>query len=683
MCLSPDPDKRPSAMDLLNLPFLKDKNEDEVLWRDLLSRNAIHYWNSTSSLFPLPSGHNVCSGSVGKAVWACTFEAMTHNLLCCIPVSHLSCALQTPNAIAVIAPTVLPVVCSARLGSVVTLTIRRGILLNRQDNTLVMLDPPVVEGPGQILDTAAAAAAGVSPGVGVNAPAKIDPTLPGVSHPAQKGTPGLDTIEESVVIAAVHGPPPTTTPLQGQLSASPTSALSRGDGGSSAPSDAEGSGDMAARRPSYAAALMSDSAGSEVWELGNEGSEVGNQEQAGEFKGGDAFAPHGASGGKGDSGDVHGVDGAEEVQQYGAHKIPVNPPFVSDDDEDEQEHDMSHPEGFLRAMPEDESAMRVLKLPDGRVQRVEDDDDEEEAAREEESTDDEDTAAVAQSAPSSAQSPPLSSGSAPPSSDAIPAVTDGPGLAAPAPSGLAPRPPTTETSPFLSGEHRTVASAATDSSSAVTAGPSAPGTISPSGIAIATMGIPGTSFSAIASSNHPSSAPMTNSMPAASMLSCPGFVSPPVGPPVGLQRARSFSPVDHVPETMIIVVPPPMAQAPKVPAPSFPAPTPPVEQHARVHGIQPPDAQGTGNGPGPSQPMAYEGERSASVAQADQELQEMLSGRPVGLGGLPTEVKIANLQGPEQEVMRLVMHTHIEGRLQEVEFDFNLDDDHPEQVHCV
>lgn len=32
-CLSPDPDERPSAMDLLNLPFLKDKNEDEVRTR--------------------------------------------------------------------------------------------------------------------------------------------------------------------------------------------------------------------------------------------------------------------------------------------------------------------------------------------------------------------------------------------------------------------------------------------------------------------------------------------------------------------------------------------------------------------------------------------------------------------------------------------------------------------------
>lgn len=31
-CLAPDPDDRPSAMDLLNLPFLKDKNEDEVLY---------------------------------------------------------------------------------------------------------------------------------------------------------------------------------------------------------------------------------------------------------------------------------------------------------------------------------------------------------------------------------------------------------------------------------------------------------------------------------------------------------------------------------------------------------------------------------------------------------------------------------------------------------------------------
>lgn len=551
-----------------------------------------------------------------------------------------------------------------------------------------MLDPPVVEGLGQILDTAAATAAGVAPGARVGAPAKIDPTLPGVSHPAQKGAPGLDTIEEAVVIAAVHGPPPTTNSSQGQVSASPAPALGQGDGGSSAPSDADGSGDMATRRPSYAAALMSDSVGSEGWEAGNEGSEVGNQEQGGDLKGGgDVFAPPGASGGKGDSGDAHGTDGSEEVQQYGAHKIPGNPPFESDDDEDEQEHDMSHPEGFLRAMPEDESSMRVLKLPDGRVQRVEDDDDDDDGAAREESDVDEDMPVVAQTAPSSAQSPPLSSGAVPPpppSSDATPAVPDGPALAAPAPTGMAPRPPTTQAPSVTSGENRPGASTATDSSSTTMAMSStAPGAFSPPGIVIAKMGFSGTSFSAIAGSNHPSSAAMTNSGPAASMVSCPGFVSPPVGPPVALQRARSFSPVDHVPEVMNMVAPPPMAPAPKIPAPSFRAPTPPVEQHARAHGTQPLDAQGTGNGPGTSQPMAYEGERAAFGTQADQELQEMLSGRPVGLGGLPTEVKIANLQGPEQEVMRLVMHTHIEGRLQEVEFDFNLDDDHPEQVRCV
>lgn len=30
VCLSPDPDERPTAMELLDHPFLKDKNEEEV-----------------------------------------------------------------------------------------------------------------------------------------------------------------------------------------------------------------------------------------------------------------------------------------------------------------------------------------------------------------------------------------------------------------------------------------------------------------------------------------------------------------------------------------------------------------------------------------------------------------------------------------------------------------------------
>ena len=44
VCLSPDPDKRPSAMELLDQPFLKDKNEDEVgYWSYFLrSQNQMH-----------------------------------------------------------------------------------------------------------------------------------------------------------------------------------------------------------------------------------------------------------------------------------------------------------------------------------------------------------------------------------------------------------------------------------------------------------------------------------------------------------------------------------------------------------------------------------------------------------------------------------------------------------------
>ncbi len=45
-----------------------------------------------------------------------------------------------------------------------------------------------------------------------------------------------------------------------------------------------------------------------------------------------------------------------------------------------------------------------------------------------------------------------------------------------------------------------------------------------------------------------------------------------------------------------------------------------------------------------------------------------------------TKVKFASSQGAEVDVLRLVMHAHMEGRLQEVEFDFHLDRDNDVEV---
>ena len=47
-----------------------------------------------------------------------------------------------------------------------------------------------------------------------------------------------------------------------------------------------------------------------------------------------------------------------------------------------------------------------------------------------------------------------------------------------------------------------------------------------------------------------------------------------------------------------------------------------------------------------------------------------------------TQIKYATSQGTERDVMRLVMHTHVEGRLQEVEFDFNLEHDSAVEVRA-
>ncbi|CAN0309811.1 unnamed protein product, partial [Hapterophycus canaliculatus] len=409
----------------------------------------------------------------------------------------------------------------------------------------------------------------------------------------------------------------------------------------------------------------------------------------------------------------------EEIQQQGGRKIPGNPPFEIDDDEDEQENDMSHPEGFLRAMPEDESLMRVLQLPDGRVQRREEEDEEEEekaagvaaaaaeaaeaaaaaaaaaAANGDPPAADTETAVVVK-APSSAQAPPLTSSSHAPSASAEVLAA----AAAAAPAMQAPRPPTADPAVFYSagGRHKPNVSVDAALRRGVVPGKMFPGV--------------GRGENAPAPTHTAAAAAAASAAASASLLSDPGLC---VGPAVSLQRARSFSPRERVPEaslhsvaSMPPMVPaptmpapiapvasPPVMPAPSVPAPSFPAPRPPsgnvqfMEKHlARAEGVQPPDVLGTGNGPGsaghlpsPHRGMG-EGEKAhVSTQQSDQELQELLSGRANGgAGRSQTEIKIANLQGPEQEIMRLVMHTHIEGRLQEVEFDFNLDQDHPEQV---
>lgn len=555
------------------------------------------------------------------------------------------------------------------------------------------------------------------PGAGVIAPAKIDPSLPGVFHPAHRGTPGLDTIDETVAPGAVAqqagsgGAPQNATALagasQGQVSGSATAADGQGGGGGSGgssvtPGETDGDGGEPSRRPSYAAALMSDPVGGSEVSVGvgnGTGLEAGSSEQGGEAMNGDGAAtlPEASGATKGAP-----APAAEEVQQSGGRKIPGNPPYESDEDDDEQENDISHPEGFLRAMPEDESSMRVLELPDGRVQRREEEDEEEEekaagvaaaaaataaaataaataaaatVASGDSPAESADTAAPSLTAPSSAQAPPLSSGAPAPTAAEVAVV------AVASPAVQAPRPPTADPAVFYSagGRHRPSASVG--------------GAISPE-----------TMFPTIGGGNDPAA------------RSDPGVLaSIPVGPAVGLQRARSFSPLEHAPEaplhsaaSMPPMVPPttnsapvtpltspPMTPASTVPAPSFPAPRPPggnvqfvEKQPPRAEGVQPPDVLGTGNGPGPAlQPSslpvgAGEGEKPPmSAQQSDQELQGMLSGRTAGSAArLQTEIKIANLQGPEQEIMRLVMHTHIEGRLQEVEFDFNLDHDHPEQV---
>lgn len=605
-----------------------------------------------------------------------------------------------------------------------------------QDNSLVTLDPLAAEGAGGQAPASTAGAPLVAPGVGVNAPAKIDPSLPGVFHPAHRGTPGLDTIEETVLIPGSHlqqaggeGASQQMTTVAGQVSGSGVAGqvyAGQGDGSggvsSAVAGDADGDGGAPSRRPSYVAALMSDAGVNEVGgEVGNgTGPETGSSEQGVDAKSveGTPTLPETQVITKGEGTDATTL-GVEEVQQYGGRKIPGNPPFESDDDEDEQENDISHPEGFLRAMPEDESSMRVLQLPDGRVQRREEEDEEEEekaagvaaaavaaeaavateaaavavaataALSGDTPADNADIASPTLTAPSSAQAPPLTSGApAPFAAEMATAVVA-------APAVQAPRPPTADPAVFYSagGRHRPGVSV---------------DTVFPSSGVISLEAM----FPTIGGGNDPAAAAAANG----GLLSDPGLsATASIGPAVGLQRARSFSPLEHAPgaalhsvASMPPMVPAPTSMAPvapltsppvepasTVPAPSFPAPRPPVgnvhfveKKPPKADGVQPPDVLGTGNGPGPAYPppslpvVGGEGEKQpVSAQQSDQELQDMLSGRTTGSAGrFQTEIKIANLQGPEQEIMRLVMHTHIEGRLQEVEFDFNLDHDHPNQV---
>ena len=581
-----------------------------------------------------------------------------------------------------------------------------------------MLMPLAAEGSGQASDTPAAP--GVSPGVGVNAPARVDPLLPGVSHPALRGVPGLDTIQEAVAIPGAQAGTPKAPASTASTPHGPTStpafasatAGGQGDTGSSPPGEAEGPTDPSSRRTSYAAALMSDSVGSDMADLGNGtyvGAGEGGKLEQGEDTGiGDGAVGHPGGGAKGEGGgDPYAME-AEEAQ-YGSHKIPGNPPFESDDDEDELENDISHPEGFLRAMPEDESSMRVLKLPDGRVRRVEDDEDDDvdDVSDEERSADGAEPVAPVQTAPSSAQAPPLASGGSvqtaadvvasagvattaaaastavavaaataaapvpapPPAGPAPPAPSPAERYppAVPAPTAQAPRPPVTDPTVFSSAGRRRV---------------SVPVDVERTLTSMAESSSAGTVFARAASGGMD---PATSST-AAGLASDPGSAT--IGPAVPLQRARSFSPLEHTQDGLYGGSPPPMAPVTSCPAPSFPAPHPPTaggyfgEQLGKNDGIQQTDGLGTGNGPGVALTAASEGESlGQGLGQSlDKELQELLSGR---VGRCQTEIKVANLQGPEQEIMRLVMHTRMEGRLQEVEFDFNLDHDSPKQVRGV
>ena len=773
---------------------------------------------------------------------------------------------------------------------------------HEQDNTLVILDPLVTLAEGHAPDPS------IAPPLvsGKGELAKMDPQLPGVSHPAQKGAPDLSTIAEAPTSSGSHGAtpqapintstgtgPPTAGGSQGQSARLPSvragssasSGQSEAANSSLGESSAASAGDAPTkRRPSSNPAPMPDSGGNKLGGLGNEGWDY--PEAGGEKASQPDMSKHQTTHGKTEGGEAM-VD--PEGAQFGAYKIPGNPPYESEDEE-ERDTDAGNQEGFLRGMPEDESAMPLLKLPEGRVRRSADDDDEEddEAVSEVSSGDDHGYAPPGVTAPSSTHSPPhscvdahyapveytISAAYGPGAPSVMPPPhpaniaaelfvpflsasrplatstttagppTGGPAMQAPrpptmaapssaAPTVPAPRTPTSiapkkpSTQPQQTSTNSTLASTQVFRPNALASSPGAmmtpaPRPASSAPIAVAPLmqaprapsgNTPASSaslktapqalrpwsiaspFSAAPSMQAPrppptasvlsgapsmqapwpppASAPQAvaptisaprppiaespishssgghrhsfsvpntegstlrmmrgastpgmvspppprsmfqsgsrlvsstfhavrglvapDQMSASSMAalgSDPGFATPPVGPAIALQRARSFSPVDHVSHEPLTAASegfPAFPSAPTAPAPSFPAPKPPGKSldskdlDARVHRHSIGDVPGSVNGAALGAPTVFgRGDRQpAAPQQGDQEAQESLAGGMVAPCWVSTEIKIANLQGPEREIMKLVMHAYIDGRMKEVEFIFNLEEDHPDQV---
>lgn len=205
--------------------------------------------------------------------------------------------------------------------------------------------------------------------------------------------------------------------------------------------------------------------------------------------------------------------------------------------------------------------------------------------------------------------------------------------------------------------------------------------------------VPSSTFNAVRGvmPSDETTAPATATL-LATLVSDPGFGTPSVGLGVAMQRARSFSPVERGEQnTQTAVAQPSIPSAPNIPAPSLPAPPPPGTSSGKVGSgsrrvtRQSSDVSGNTNGTGlggGERPNVFErGERQLTVPQqSDAVDQESLTTGLVGSGLIPTEIKIANLQGSEKEIMRMVMHAYIDGRMQEVEFDFNLEEEHPDEV---